>query len=395
MFSNNFKSFVASLLLFLFLTTAAQARTPCNVCGSSGTATKPTALINVPGVGNVACGSVINKLVEGAVCSSLQRNKTIESACGCKDFVTGSATCTGATTLKLGETIHGNSGPSGFASIELCNDHTYSGGVWFRFYGTGNLVTIDTCQYADFPTAFALYVRSCSNGTFCFDAYEEIDNCVPGNPNSTVSSWNAVLGQEYYILIFGRGEGFAGNFALTISRSARPAPQPTPHPTTGPFCNLCAANSSRVTQWNPVSAPAFGSTSCDYLQSLIDNSFINRSTCSTLHANVKLQKTCGCRDCSVATSCNKAKPIKVGQVIDWSTFGVSSSGVNTTCRYISGDPPGAWYSFIGVGGEVRASVCLFNTFFSKVLVFNGSCSRLSCPNARTTTAMTGSASLSS
>ncbi len=134
--------------------------------------------------------------------------------------------CTNAITITAGTTIDGSTADAtGDAAIAPnCGSNPVeadlSVGVWYHFAGTGEKITVSTCDNADYDTAIGVYRGSCSTGLTCVAGNDDGSDC---SGNTSIVSFISEVDQDYYILVDGYEEDF-GSFSLTTT--AEPAPTP-------------------------------------------------------------------------------------------------------------------------------------------------------------------------
>jgi hypothetical protein len=129
-----------------------------------------------------------------------------------KDLCSGG--CAGAEGLGpeifCGDLISGSTVGEPVQDVDFCGTSSSSPGVWYSFVGTGDLVTLTTCNMADYDTKLSVYT--------C-----ELE-CVTGNDDdfgggcgltSTVM-FEAIAGETYNVLVHGFGAG-SGAFDLSVS----------------------------------------------------------------------------------------------------------------------------------------------------------------------------------
>ncbi len=126
--------------------------------------------------------------------------------------------CSNAITVTCGQTVTGNTTTATIDQTPDCNMVFPRYGVWYRFVGTGQEVTLSTCSSAtNYDTQIGVYSGSCTALT-----------CVAGNNNfcgrQSQVTFNSVAGTTYFILVTGvvdaRG---AFSLSVTCTGSAGPA----------------------------------------------------------------------------------------------------------------------------------------------------------------------------
>jgi len=76
-------------------------------------------------------------------------------------------------------------------------------------------------------------------------------------------------------------------------------------------------------------------------------------------------------------NCTGAQAVTCGSVISSTTVGANSD-VAPTCGTGDGTGGGVWYSIIGTGSDITASLCTGTAYDSKIRVYTGSCGGLTC-----------------
>lgn len=127
--------------------------------------------------------------------------------------------CSNAITLTCGQTVSGTTTASTDDGVVDCGA-TYDGGqgVWYHFAGNDNLVTLTTCDQADFDTKISVFSGACGSLS-CVDGNDDDFSCFG---NTSTISFIATSGTDYYILVHGF-LGATGNFDLTVSCIAPPS----------------------------------------------------------------------------------------------------------------------------------------------------------------------------
>ncbi len=109
-----------------------------------------------------------------------------------------------------------------------------SGGVFYRFIGTGGSVTLSTCDAATtFDTKLFVYTGSCAN-LVCVTANDDV-TCTPRQYASSLT-FTSVTGTTYYVFVSGYN-GATGDFRLTSTST------------------LCSAVPT-ITSFTPITGPA-------------------------------------------------------------------------------------------------------------------------------------------
>jgi hypothetical protein len=140
--------------------------------------------------------------------------------------------CADAITVVCGETVGGtNVDATNDANIDFCNTSLTAGpGVWYTFAGTGDDVSVTTCNPAtDFDTKLGVFSGDC-NALVCVGGNDDDANTDPAcalnglNRKSTVN-FTSEVGVDYYFYVVGFGATDEGIFDLTVTCTP---PQPAP-----------------------------------------------------------------------------------------------------------------------------------------------------------------------
>jgi len=133
--------------------------------------------------------------------------------------------CLNATPLVLGEIVRATIGmnttvQSGFRTCGEAIDIGETAGVWFSFEApNASGVQISTCTdeaeaNGDYDSQMVVYTGSCDHLT-CLDGNDnDNDDATPGCGEEAAVRFQAIKSSIYYILVFGRQPGIAGDFAL-------------------------------------------------------------------------------------------------------------------------------------------------------------------------------------
>jgi hypothetical protein len=169
--------------------------------------------------------------------------------------------CANATDIGCGQTVTGttvNANVDPFATD--CNAIPVTEpGVWYNFIGTGEQVTLSTCNSGAGDTRVSVYAGSCTNPV-CVTAND--DGCVGSNLSSI--TFSTVNGIAYYVLVhefsFTANTGDGVDFTLEMSCTDCPAipindeclnALPLPEGVNFPG-NLCCSNpDSETSPWDP------------------------------------------------------------------------------------------------------------------------------------------------
>jgi len=122
--------------------------------------------------------------------------------------------CSGAILIPPGGFAVGNTCAASTQNVPTCQGQTSgSGGLWYKFIGTGTNVAIDTCASPTntrFNTRISVFCGVCDDFT-----------CVAGNDNGCGQQSSVAvctqLGAEYYVLVHGNAAN--GDFVVSLSDS--------------------------------------------------------------------------------------------------------------------------------------------------------------------------------
>ncbi len=161
--------------------------------------------------------------------------------------------CAGATSVTCGSSYVGstNQATSTNDPTGTCGTTGVTPGVWFRFTGTGQIVTTSLCG-SSYDTKIQVYSGSCASMT-CIDGND--DYC---GTQSQVT-FNSATGTNYYIFV-GGFSGATGTYSLSLT-CVTPAP-PNCSAYTAPANGAMLPCVSANLTWN---VPATGGAPTQYL----------------------------------------------------------------------------------------------------------------------------------
>ena len=128
--------------------------------------------------------------------------------------------CTGAINVSCGSTVNGSTAGStidGTPSQTSGGSSTVQYGVWYRYFGDDQQVTVSTCGGPLFDTRLHVYRGSCGALIGVAGNDDAGASCGTYTLQSTVS-FNAFVGQTYYIAV----EGYSGTGSFQLSVSCAP-----------------------------------------------------------------------------------------------------------------------------------------------------------------------------
>ena len=126
--------------------------------------------------------------------------------------------CQDATPIYCGDVVTGNTVDASHNNPLECNaPNGNSGGLWYSFTGTGELVRFSTCNAnTDFNTQISIYIGTCDE-LICIDGNDDGAGCSGGTSEIEIQTNN---GTRYLIFVNGQGNA-EGDFQLDVS-----CPQP-------------------------------------------------------------------------------------------------------------------------------------------------------------------------
>lgn len=130
--------------------------------------------------------------------------------------------CTGTPQQRLGTTIHSTI-DANYTNCGAGAIGTGQRGVWYKYVGDNNEVTVNTCgsTIQSFDTRITVYSGSCSNLT-CVGGNDDFASCGISGSLSSVT-FNAFAGTDYYIFVHS-ADGTTGDFVLNWICTPCPAP---------------------------------------------------------------------------------------------------------------------------------------------------------------------------
>ena len=305
--------------------------------------------------------------------------------------------CAGATIATCGNTYSGST-----AAATSTNDPTGScgttaegPGVWFKFTGTGAIVTASLCA-SSFDTKINVYSGTC--GSYV---------CVGGNDDGCGSqstyTFTSTAGTDYFIYVGGYG-GASGNYSLSLTccTPAVPGCAGTPSIANGAVnVSTCAP----MLTWSaPANSGCNGATSYDVYFGTSATPPLLTNTTATSYAivsNLNPSTTyywkiipkntngdaVGCTTWSFTTNasgcsdndfCSGSTSVSCGGSYTGTTATATSTNDPTgTCGTDVG-AAGRWYKYTGNGDVVTASLCSGTSYDSKINIYSGNCTSLTC-----------------
>lgn len=123
--------------------------------------------------------------------------------------------CANATTVVCGQTVTGNTDAATLDSPPACGLTFPRYGVWYKFLGTGQMVTLSTCSATtNYDTQIGVYSGSCTS-LVCVAGNNNDAACASNGRNSTVT-FSSTGGVTYFIWVTGVLSS-RGNFSLSVT----------------------------------------------------------------------------------------------------------------------------------------------------------------------------------
>ncbi len=334
-------------------------------------------------------------------------------------------------------TVYGsNNGATNAGNPATCGTAPGSAAVWYTFAGTGELVTLSTCDSSNYDTKLNVYSGSC--GTFsCITGNDDNAACTGATTSSEVRFLSAV-GTNYYVLVSGAGTA-SGNFGLNINclpnvaandscinalaitcatgtvAGSNIAATGSGDPTAscgsvtpgaygvwysfvgtgdGVTLSTCAAGTNFDTKLNVYSGTC-GSLVCvtgndnnalcttNTSSSSLSFSSVAATTYYVLvsgnsGANGNFDLSIVCTPPPANDSCVNAVSLTCGTTVSGSNVGTTNAGQPTASCTTTPGSSGAWYTYTGTGDYVVFSTCNAANFDTKINVYTGTCGTFTC-----------------
>lgn len=121
--------------------------------------------------------------------------------------------CANATDVgQLPATVNGSTIGATFDDVGTCGTSNTAPGVWHTFVGTGNTVTVSTCNAADYDTKLSVFCLDCDTPT-CVDGNDDGSGCSGFTSEVSVCT---EMGNTYRILVHGFSAA-TGNYTLSVT----------------------------------------------------------------------------------------------------------------------------------------------------------------------------------
>lgn len=339
-------------------------------------------------------------------------------------------------TCANGVVYGSNSGGTNVGNPTTCGTAVGTAAVWYTFVGTGEHITLSTCDSSNYDTKLNVYSGSC--GTFtCITGNDDNAACTGRTSRSEVK-FRSAIGTNYYVLVSGLGTA-TGNFGLAITCAPAAALNDScinaiavtcttgtvsgsnviatgnGDPTTscgsvtpgaygvwysfvgtgdGITLSTCAAGTSFDTKLNVYSGTCAspvcvtGNDNNAACSANANSSALSFNSVAATQYYVLVSGNSGANgnfDLSIVCTpppandlCANATPITCGTTVSGSNIGASGTGQPTTsCTTIPGSF-GVWYTYVGTGDYVVLSTCNAANFDTKLNVYTGACGTFTC-----------------
>ena len=290
-------------------------------------------------------------------------------------------------TSVTGTTVNSTSTGDPTASCNSVTIQAAAGGVFYRFTGTGNAVTMSTCNAGTtYDSKLFVYTGACGALT-CVTANDDAA-CAANSTASTVT-FTSVLGTSYLVFVSGYNAN-QGPFVLTTTCVSPPPTITSFTPTSGPVGTSVTITGTNLTG---LSAVSFNGTAAVTFTGV--NATTATATVPTGATTGTISVTTPGGTGTSATSFTVTLPapandlctapslpvLTCGSTVTGTTVGSTSTGDPTgTCTTtVDAASGGVFYNFVGTGGSVTVSTCgATTTFDTKLFVFSGTCGALTC-----------------
>ncbi|WP_210519238.1 fibronectin type III domain-containing protein [Hymenobacter terricola] len=297
--------------------------------------------------------------------------------------LTPTSTCAPTTGTTLGATAS--------AGITACTG-TADDDVWYRFTATATAQTITVQSASGFDAVLQVFSGACGSlGS---------TSCVNGTSTGgleTVSLTGLTVSSVYYVRVYHGGSGSGtGSFTICVATSCD-APTAlaatTPSPTTARLSWVAGAGGATfAVEYGPTGfTPGTGTTiaaatSPQVVTGLTANTAYQFYVVQTCGAGLTAPAGPGAFTTPIAPpandQCSGAVAIACGQTLAGTTLGATMSGDPTaTCGPTVSSQGGVFYAFTGTGDVVTATTCAgptATTGDTKLFVFRGTCTALTC-----------------
>jgi Secretion system C-terminal sorting domain len=339
--------------------------------------------------------------------------------------------CANAIPISCGQTVTGSTTTSTIDVAPACALNFPRFGVWYVFAGTGQSVTLSTCNATtNYDSQIGVYSGSCGS-LVCVAGNDNAPTCSAGGRKSTVT-FTSVAGTNYYIWVTGAVSA-RGNFALSVACAGSVGINCATAPVMACGTPVTATMSGSGAGWN-VSACGFSTPgqeqvfrftapmngvytlqvlaasggyvdyfyksatgTCDATGWICIDDIFSPGTYSLnltagnyyllMDAEGTSSRTHTCQIlCPTAPPppsdndlCSASVPLLAcGGSVSGTTVGATSDAV-PTCGTSLNTAPSRWYRFIGTGQTVTITTCnAGSNYDTKLGIFTGSCGALTC-----------------
>lgn len=298
--------------------------------------------------------------------------------------------CQGALPIACNQTYSGSTAGATPDAAPFCETGITAPGVWYSFVGTGQQTVISTCPDEQFDTKLNVYTGPC-DALVCATGN---DDAADGVFCSTVT-FVAQTGTIYHVLVQGY-DGETGPFELSVNCLSCGAPL---------SAGVLATDAAATVDWTSTNASATFTVEYGPAGFTLGNGTVVSGTVGvdgppvqlngltpTTDYEVYIQEQCGSDPSPMAgplafttltdppavnALCGGALPIACGGEVTGNTEG-GLIATAPTCAAANITARGLWYSFSGNGDDATLSTCLNSGYDTKLSVFTGSCSALTC-----------------
>jgi len=335
--------------------------------------------------------------------------------------------CANATTVTCGQTVSGSTLTATLDAAPSCGLNFPRFGVWFRFVGTGQAVTLSTCNAGtNYDSQIGVFSGSCAALT-CVAGNDNDGACAAGGRKSTVT-FTGTSGTTYFIWVTGAVSA-RGSYSLSVACAGSvgincaAAPQVACGQSTTTSLSgsgiwnvtACGFSTPGQEQVYRFTAPTAGTYSLqitganpsgyiDYFYksasgdcsasgwTCIDDNFSTGTDNFTLAAgdyyilldaegttarSHTWQINCPTTPPPPSSNdaCAGATTITCGQSLSGTTVGATTDGPAASCTGAS-VAPDRWYVITGDGSFMTASLCTGTSYDSKLDIYTGTCGAL-------------------
>lgn len=299
--------------------------------------------------------------------------------------------CADAITITCGQSIAGNTDAATLDTVPgFCGTGIEAAGIWYTFVGNGGFMNVTTCGAASYDTRLNVYTGPCGS-LGCAGGNDDAPLC---DLTSTVT-FSTAVGTTYYILVQGYN-GETGDFTLTLNCTDCPVAQDvfaSPSDVEAYVYWTSLLPGDFTVEYGPDGfVLGTGNTITGTIG--VDGPPVNIAglTAGTDY-DYYVTLDCGGGNSSLASGpygfstladpppanafCADAIVINCGDSLEGTTTG-SIFTAAPACGSAYVNTVGVWYTFTGTGQEVTLGTCGTATYDTKISVFSGSCTGLTC-----------------